>query len=134
MLAEAPAPMPEEADAAPGANVYGAVEEAAEAVDSGSTCDTNGLADQALIDALSVFTLESPGQVPAERAADFEALLRDAGVTPGGERTVLCYIEYRGVIYEFSSDGAHLCWRDAAEGMPAASPGSLYELAGITLS
>ena len=67
-------------------------------------------------------SIDAPVLVPEDRQADFEALLGDAGVTPSEERTVIAYVEYRGVIYEFSRDGDALVWRDAAEGMAVTSP------------
>ena len=142
--AEAPPPAPDagetynsfartETDAAPAA-AEGAEWETEEAIDAGTAMyDDSGFTDVALIDILSAYTVDVPAQVPAEREDAFRTLLGDAGVTPGEDRTVLCYAECRGVIYEFSYDGAHLCWRDAAEGMPAASPATLRQLAEILL-
>ena len=47
---------------------------------------------------------------------------------------VIAYVEYRGVIYEFSSDGTYLYWRDAAEGaepnLSPAAPDALWDILG----
>lgn len=67
-------------------------------------------------------TLDSPALVPEGQETSFEALLADAGIAPGDGLTVFSYVEYRGVIYEFSTDGERLIWRDAAEGFPTVSP------------
>lgn len=69
-----------------------------------------------------------PYTVPAGREADFEELLQDAHSTPSEDREILAYVEYRGVIYEFSADGDALVWRDAAEGFPVTSPASIDAL------
>lgn len=75
--------------------------------------------------------------VPEGREADFEALLQDArwgeDGEPEAEWTVIANVEYNGVIYEFSTDEQeqYLRWRDAAEGMPVHSPGTVAELLDI---
>lgn len=71
---------------------------------------------------------DEPVLVPEGQEADFEALLQDARITPSEDREILAYVEYRGVIYEFSADGDALVWRDAAEGFPVTSPASIDAL------
>ena len=70
----------------------------------------------------ALYTLDSPAFVPEGQEAFFESLLTDAGADPGDELTVFSYVEYRGGIYEFSTDGHLLVWRDTAEGFPTVSP------------
>lgn len=77
------------------------------------------------------YTLDAPALVPAGREADFEALLTSAGIEPNEERAVFAYVEYRGVIWEFSTDGEQLIWRDAAEGYPTVSSASPIDLIDI---
>lgn len=72
-------------------------------------------------------TLETR-QVPAGRESDFEAIITDSHQSPDistASWTVIAYVEYKGVVYEFLSDadGQSLLWRDAAEGVyPIVSP------------
>lgn len=72
-------------------------------------------------------TLETK-QVPAGRESDFEAIITDSHQSPDistASWTVIAYVEYKGVVYEFLSDadGQSLLWRDAAEGVyPIVSP------------
>lgn len=89
-------------------------------------------ADAAATD-LSGYTLSAPAAVPAGRESDFEALLSDAGTMGAGPFHVVCYVEYRGVIYEFMTDESEtlLLWRDAAEGFPAQSQSDLAALTDI---
>lgn len=81
---------------------------------------------------LSPYTLDAPASVPEGREADFETLLKDAHIAPPDGRDIIAYVEYRGVIYEFSTDGEVLVWRDAAEGMPVTSTASVEALLDIT--
>ncbi len=128
--AAAPAPMPEEPAAQEAAELEEAAEDAAPAPMPSDTDDTTktAAAGAGAAEDHAPADIDAPLSVPAGREADFEALLRDAGRTPGTGWEIVAYVEYRGVIYEFTSDGTSLSWRDAAEGMPALSPASLDEL------
>ena len=68
-----------------------------------------------------LYPIDAPALVPEGKETSFEALLTDARAEPPDAASVLCYVEYRGVIYEFSADGETLIWRDAAEGLPTVS-------------
>lgn len=73
-------------------------------------------------------TIDEPLFVPDGREAEFEAVLQAVGNPETDGAQTVAYVEYRGVIYEFTTDGENLFWRDAAEGMPALSPASVDEL------
>ena len=87
-----------------------------------------------LFDADPVYPLDAPAAVPEGREADFEALLGTLRSDDTMGAAVIAYVEYRGVIYEFSSDGTYLYWRDAAEGaepnLSPASPDALWDILG----
>ena len=79
------------------------------------------------------FTVDAPAAVLPGREASFESLIADArnAAAQEGPLRVFAAAEYRGVIYEFSTDdsGTRLWWRDAAEGVvPILSPGTVSEL------
>ena len=81
----------------------------------------------------AVYTIENPAYVPEGREDAFRSLLSDAR-WPDGEPEAawhaIAAVEYRGVIYEFLTDDGenYLLWRDAAEGLPVHSPGTVAEL------
>ena len=79
------------------------------------------------------YAVDAPAFVPEGSEAAFEALLTDAGYMPEGELHAFYYVEHRGVIYEFMTDGneEYLLWRDAAEGSPLLSQSSFADLWAI---
>ena len=101
--------------------------EAARAEPAAAAFDTMPAADP-------VYPLDAPASVPKGREADFEALLGSVLADDAMGAAVIAYVEYRGVIYEFSSDGACLYWRDAAEGaepiLSPADPDALWDILG----
>lgn len=121
----------------------GAAEKPAEAEDAAEEFSLTAAADTADEDrALAgnggpLYTWENPAQVPAGREAAFEALIAaggDRGTASEGLELIAA-VEYRGVIYEFLTDGdGALYWQDAAESVePILSPGSaaaLWEILG----
>ena len=81
----------------------------------------------------AVYTIENPAYVPEGREDAFRSLLSDArwpDGEPEAEWHAIAAVEYRGVIYEFLTDDGenYLLWRDAAEGLPVHSPGTVAEL------
>ena len=135
-----PAPMPLQ----DGATAAGSAQEAADAepaaaepeaeeaaVASYTTAESDS--DEARMIALQErYTLDTPAEVPSGREADFESLIHSSGPDDSGTRFVFAYVEYRGVIYEFSTgDEGELIWRDAAEGMLSRSPGTLEDFLDI---
>lgn len=120
---------PEEAES-DGTVVMVAADTAVAVADTETDAGTND--DPAAAD-LSGYTLSAPATVPAGRESDFEALLSDAGTMGTGPFQVICYVEYRGVIYEFMTDESQslLLWRDAAEGFPAQSRSDFSALTDI---
>lgn len=83
--------------------------------------------EESAAEANDASTLETQ-LVPAGRESDFEAIITDSHQSPDistASWTVIAYVEYKGVVYEFLSDadGQSLLWRDAAEGVyPIVSP------------
>ncbi len=119
----APAAMAEEAVLETAAEELLPEPEAMEALDQ----------EPAEAEAAAGYTLESPASVPSGLESDFEALLDDAGAMIAGPLHTVCVVEYRGVLYEFTTDEGEsvLCWHDAAEGSPRMSTHTPDELWAI---
>ena len=114
---------------APAAEPEAALEPAAEMeLAESSAADMEIAADDS-----AAYTLENPAYVPEGREDDFQLLLSDArwpDGEPEAEWHAIAAVEYHGVIYEFLTDDGenYLLWRDAAEGLPVHSPGTVAEL------